>query len=118
MDNCNAVEAMFSVFAVKEANRIRDAPHAGGGSGKQPGGLANINFNETATGDSGGYDLLLKMQDMMLDEQRRQRELQQAWTLAAEDFQQGDSTAWQALSAQDITWQAPTQCRPSSTCCN
>jgi len=85
------------MFAVKEANRIRDAPHAGGGSGKRPGGLANINFDEVATGDGGGYDLLHKMQDMMLNAERRQRELQQAWTHAAEDFQQGDSTAWRAL---------------------
>jgi len=111
MDNCNTMETMFAMFAVKEANQIRDTPHAGRGSGKRPSGLANINFNETATGDSGGYYLLQKMQDMVLDEQRRQRELQQAWTLAAEDFQQGDSTAWQALSAQDITWQTPTPLR-------
>jgi hypothetical protein len=73
MDNCNTMETMFAMFAVKGANQIRDTPHAGRGSGKRPSGLANINFNETATGDSGGYDLLQKMQDMMLDEQRRQR---------------------------------------------
>jgi len=108
MDNCNTMEAMFARFAVKETIRICDAPHAGGGSGKLPGGLANINFDEAATGDGGGYNLLHKMQDLMLDEERRQRELQQAWTHAAEDFQQGDSTVWRALLAQDIPWQTPT----------
>jgi len=108
MDNCNTMEAMFAMFAVKQANQIRDAPHAGAGSGKLPGGLANINFDKAATGDSGGYDLLHKMQDLILDAERRQRELQQAGTLAAEDFQQGNSTAWRALSAQDIPWQTLT----------
>ena len=102
------MEAMFAMFAVKEANWIRDAPHAGSGSGKRPGGLANINFNEAATGDGGGYDLLHKMQDLMLDEERRQHELQQAWTHAAKDFQHGNFTAWRALSAQDIPCQTPT----------
>ena len=93
MDNCNTMEDMFVMFAVKVANQIHDTPHAGGGSGKQPGGLANINLDETSIDDDRGYDLLHKMQDLMLDEKRRQRELQQAWTHAAEDIQQGDSTA-------------------------